>query len=116
VASELKDSESILHFYKHALALRHENKALLDGEYIPLNESDPNVLSYLRKYKKQAVLVVLNMSAEPQKASFNLGAQGFTVNAKTLLSTNSSETVSNVSQVPLEPFGVYIGQLSPIGK
>jgi alpha-glucosidase len=116
VASELKDSESILEFYKKALALRHKNQALLDGQYIPLNESDSNVLSYLRKYKDEAVLVVLNMSSEPQKASFNLDSQGFSVNAKTLLSTNSSETVSNVSQVSLEPFGVYIAQLSPAGK
>lgn len=116
VASELKDSESILEFYKKALALRHQNRALLDGQYTPLNESDTNVLSYLRKYKDEAVLVVLNMSSEPQKASFNLDSQGFSVNAKTLLSTNSSETVSNISQVSLEPFGVYIAQLSPAGK
>ena len=116
VASESKDSESVLQFYKHALALRHQNKALLDGQYIALNESDPNVLSYLRKYKNEGVLVVLNMSSEPQKANFNVEPQGFSTNAKTLLSTNSSETVSNVSQLSLEPFAVYIAQLSSTGK
>ena len=116
VASELKDSESVLQFYKKTLALRHQNRALLDGEYVPLNENDANVLSYLRKYKNDAVLVVLNMSSEPQKASLNLDSQGFSVNAKTLLSTNTSETMSNVSQVSLEPFGVFIAQLSPAGK
>jgi alpha-glucosidase len=116
VATELKDSGSVLQFYKHALALRHQNKALLEGQYIALNENDPHVLSYLRKYKEEAVLVVLNMSSDPQKASFNLDSQGFSVNAKTLLSTNSSETVANLSQVSLEPFGVYIAQLSPARK
>jgi alpha-glucosidase len=92
VATESKDSESVLQFYKKVLALRHQNRALLDGEYIPLNQDDPNVLSYLRKYKEQAVLVVLNLSSEAQKAGLNLEVQGFSVNAKTLLSTNSSDT------------------------
>ena len=50
-------------FYKNLLALRHRISALLDGDYVPLNENDPNVLSYLRRYKDEAVLVVLNMSA-----------------------------------------------------
>ena len=116
VASELKDSDSVLQFYKHVLALRHQNKALLDGQYIPLNDNDSNVLSYLRKYKGEAVLVVLNMSAEPQKASFNLEPQGFSANAKTLLSTSRSDAAANISQVSLEPFGVYIAQLSAAGK
>jgi alpha-glucosidase len=116
VAGELKDSQSVLEFYKHILALRHQNRALLDGQYVPLNESDPNVLSYLRKYKNEAVLVVLNLSSEPQKASFSLDSQGFSVNAKTLLRTNGSETVAKISQVSLEPFGIYIAQLSPAGK
>jgi len=116
VGTELKDSESVLQFYKHALALRHQNRALLDGEYIPLNQDDPNVLSYLRKYKEQAVLVVLNLSSKAQKAAFHLEAQGFSVNAKTLLSTNSSDTAANISQLSLEPFGVYIAEVFPVGK
>jgi alpha-glucosidase len=116
VATESKDSESVLQFYKKVLALRHQNRALLDGEYIPLNQDDPNVLSYLRKYKEQAVLVVLNLSSEAQKAGLNLEAQGFSVNAKTLLSTNSSDTSANVSQLSLEPFGVYIAEVFPVGK
>jgi hypothetical protein len=70
----------------------------------------------LRKYKEQAVLVVLNLSSEAQKAGLNLEVQGFSVNAKTLLSTNSSDTSANVSQLSLEPFGVYIAEVFPVGK
>ena len=40
VADELKDPNSILNWYKSLLALRHTNPALLDGDYIPLNEND----------------------------------------------------------------------------
>jgi len=114
VASELKDRNSILVFYQHLLALRHTNPALLDGDYIALNESDPNVMSYLRRYKDHAVLVVLNMSAEPQKASFNLSPQGFSSSeAKTLLTTMPGmQGNANPSEMALAPFSVYIGEIS----
>src|SRR6185437_2357290 len=59
VATELRDPNSILNFYKKLLALRHQDNALLDGDYVPLNENDPNVLAYLRRCKNEAVLVVL---------------------------------------------------------
>ena len=49
VADESKDPESVLSFYKKVLKLRRTNKALLEGTYVPLNEYDQNVLSYLRK-------------------------------------------------------------------
>jgi hypothetical protein len=94
------------------LKLRHENSALLEGEYVALNPDDPNVLSYLRKYKDEAVLVVLNMSAEPQKATFDLSAQGFaTPQPRTLLTTMKGE-VNSLSQITLEPFAVYIAEIS----
>jgi alpha-glucosidase len=112
VETELQDPNSILSFYKHLLKLRHENSALLEGEYVALNPDDPNVLSYLRKYKDEAVLVVLNMSAEPQKATFDLSAQGFaTPQPRTLLTTMKGE-VNSLSQITLEPFAVYIAEIS----
>ena len=70
VEAEKKDPNSILNFYKNLLALRHTNAALLDGDYVAVNQSDSNVYSYLRRYKGQAVLVVLNLSANPQKRQF----------------------------------------------
>jgi alpha-glucosidase len=112
VAAELKDPNSILQFYKRLLALRHHEPALLEGEYIPLNEDDPNVLAYLRTYKNEAVLVVINMSTKEQKSSFDLAGQGFAAKrATTLLTTMRSEAGADVSSVTLEPFGVYIGKL-----
>lgn len=116
VATELKEPNSVLQFYKHALALRHQNRALLEGEYIPLNEDDPNVLSYLRKYKDQAVLVVLNMSSEPHKVSFDLASQGFaSAKVTTLLTSADSEPATDISQLSLEPFAVYIAAVSQAG-
>ena len=90
VATEKADPNSILNFYKNLLAIRHTNKALLDGDYVALNQGNANVYSYLRRYKNQAVLVVLNMSEKQQNVSFDFSAQGFAgAQLKTLLTASS---------------------------
>jgi glycosidase len=109
----LKDPSSILQFYRQLLFLHHRNRALLDGDYVALNQDDPNVLSYLRRYKNEAVLVVLNMSGTEQQVSFNLSAQGFSsAKAKTLLATLTPPPTGKLDQIALEPFAVYIAQVS----
>ncbi|HEY1732264.1 MAG TPA: alpha-glucosidase [Terriglobales bacterium] len=117
VATEQKDPYSILVFYQNLLKLRHTNRALLDGDYVALNQDDPNVLSYVRHYKDQAVLVVLNMSSQQQKASFDLASQGLAATqAKTLLTTMSSVKGSvTLSDMTLAPFSVYIGEVTKAG-
>jgi alpha-glucosidase len=109
VAAESKDKNSVLEFYKSVLHLRHTNRALLDGSYTALNESDPNVLSYVRIYKDQAVLVALNMSGSTQKVNFELSHHGFS-SAKALVSTPKSSASGDA--VALDPYGVFIGELS----
>jgi alpha-glucosidase len=113
VADELKDPDSILNWYKQLLALRRSSPALLNGEYLALNEKDPNVFSYLRKTKNDAVIVVINMSAAPQMFSFHRSQQRLSVrSAKTLLTTQPSlQNNSSVAQLSLEPFAVYIAAL-----
>jgi alpha-glucosidase len=114
VADELKDPNSILNFYKRVLALRHKEPAFLDGAYIGLNESDPNVLSYLRQYKDQAILVAINMSDSPQMVSFDLSAQGYaTANAATLVSDmNNAPPSGPLKPFAMEPLSVYIAKIS----
>jgi alpha-glucosidase len=113
VAGELKDPNSILQFYRQLLALRHHDHALLDGDYVALNQDDPNVLSYLRRYKDEAVLVVLNMSATAQQVRFNLAGQGFpSANAETLLTTSVPAPGGRLDQLVLQPFAVYIARVS----
>jgi alpha-glucosidase len=109
VADELKDPNSVLSFYKKVLKLRHTNKALLDGNYVPLNENDQNVLSYLRIYKDQTVLVALNMSGAEQRVNIEISQHGFS-SAKALAATGQSAVKGDV--VTIEPYGVFIAQLA----
>ena len=110
VVDESNDPDSILSFYRKVLKLRHTNRALLDGSYIPVNESDPNVLAYLRVHKSQAVLVALNMSGVEQTVSLDLSKSGFRSVAKGLLTTGKS--TANGHAVSLDSYGVFIGQLT----
>jgi alpha-glucosidase len=107
VADESKNPNSVLSFYKALLKLRHTNSALLEGNYVPVNESDEYVLSYLRTYKDQTVLVALNMTSFKQK--INLSKSGFK-SATSLLATPKSS--ANGDMVTLEPFGIYIAQVA----
>lgn len=113
VETELKNADSILNFYKRVLALRHDDPALRDGDYVAINENDHNVLSYLRRYKDEAVLVALNMSSSPQEVSFDLRSQGIkATTASTLLTTmKTNGDKAPLRSMTLEPFSVYIGKI-----
>jgi alpha-glucosidase len=113
VATESSDPDSILEFYRHLLALRHTKQAFIEGKYVPLNQNDPNVLSYLRQSKGHAILVVLNLSRAGQETSFNLAPEGLKEkDATTLLTTmDKSSKRMPLDHLHLEPFGVYIGSV-----
>src|SRR3984893_2345265 len=111
--SEHKDPNSVLSFYRRLLLLRREEPALREGDYIALNNSDPNVLSYLRQYKDNTVLVVLNISATKQKANFDLIQQGLaSAQANTMLASGATAPAGTLKSVSLEPYGVYIAKLT----
>jgi alpha-glucosidase len=109
VADQSKDPNSVLEFYKRVLKLRHTNQALLDGSYTAINENDPKVLSYLRVYQDNGVVVALNMSNTPQKVKLDLKHGGF-ASAKSVLATGKSAATGN--EVSLEPYGVFIGEVA----
>jgi len=109
VADESKDPNSVLVFYKKVLGLRHTDHALLDGSYTAINEDDPSVLSYLRVYKGDGVVVALNMTNTPQKVKLQLDRAGFAT-AKSLVATGKAAVAGN--EVSLEPYGVFIGELT----
>ena len=57
--SQLKNLE----FLSETARASPREPALLDGDYVPLNENDSSVISYLRRTNNQVILVVLNMCA-----------------------------------------------------
>jgi alpha-glucosidase len=113
VADERKDPDSVLSFYRKLLALRHSEPALLEGDYVSVNEDSPNVLTYLRRYKGEAVLVILNMSAVEQSVPFDLSATGFTAPKLEVLLTSFHKRVKgNFAVLPMEPYSVFIAKIT----
>ncbi len=113
VASEMKDRNSVLSFYRQLLELRHKEPALLEGSYLALNENDPNVLTYVRRYKDEAILVVLNMSASEQKVRLDLSPLGFSTPKLSVLLTDFRKPLRGMTDaLPMEPYSVFIAKIT----
>src|SRR5262249_14468548 len=106
VATESKDPNSVLEFYRKVLALRHTSPVILEGTYTALNEDDNSVVSYLRTYRGKSVLIALNMTTTAQKPSFKLpGGSGL----KSLVATEGVS--SSGTEVTLPPLGALIAEV-----
>jgi alpha-glucosidase len=115
VNTELRDPNSILSFYKRLLALRRSEPALRNGSYLPLDRENPFVLSYLRKGsgKGDAILVVLNLSAESRTVRFDLAAHGVKdLSARPLIAAPEIGRESTLlTHFTIPAFGVFIGSV-----
>ena len=84
-----------------------------NGDYVALNQDNPNVLSYLRRYKNEAVFVVLNMSNDSAADRFrSLG--GRLCSAKAVHFTDDSRRLrlrEGWISLDLDPFAVYIARI-----
>jgi alpha-glucosidase len=113
VATEAADQNSILTFYRQLLALRRLEPALRDGDYTALNREDPNVLTYVRRHKNEALLVMLNMSASSQKVRFDLSPLGFSSPKVSVLLTSLRKPLPGVStEVAMEPYSAFIAKIT----
>ena len=116
VQSEEKDPNSLLNYYKTLIRLRKENAQLRSGDWIPIDEANNNVLSYLRKTKDgNAVLVSLNFTPMQQVVRLALQPAGIMdTKAKTLLASFAGAPASaDLKNLALPAYGSYVGQLAP---
>jgi glycosidase len=112
-AVESNDRNSILNFYKELIKLRRSNDALINGSYTAVDESNKDVLSYLRRSENESVLVALNMTPETKTVHYDLTTYGINTNsAHALLSSpHSSSSSASLKNLTLPPFGVFIGKV-----
>src|SRR5258708_19273799 len=109
----MKDPKSVLSFYRQLLTLRHKEPALLDGDYTSINEDDPNVLGYLRRYKDEAFLVLLNMSATDQKVRLDLSPLGFASPKLSVALTSFHKPLTDATDpLPMEPYSGLIPNIT----
>ncbi len=109
VATESGQPASLYLFYKELLRLRHEQPALLHGDYVSLDDSNPDVFSFERKLRPGTaghnLVVAMNMSAAPHTVDLHTAGAHATV-----LESNWAppHTEVNLSGIELPAFGAVV--------
>lgn len=67
VAAQAGHAGSLFRLYTRLIHLRTRCSALVDGEIVPLETGNDAVAAYLRRGSTSTVLVVANLSSEPQR-------------------------------------------------
>ncbi|GFZ33869.1 oligo-1,6-glucosidase [Clostridium zeae] len=60
VKQALEDKNSIFYYYQKLIRLRKENPIIVYGDIKLLYKDDENIFSYIRKFKDESLLVILN--------------------------------------------------------
>jgi alpha-glucosidase len=107
VAVEEREPGSLLNYYTSLIRLRKENEALRDGDFEPVDETDANVLAWVRKAKNgHTAVVALNFTSAPRVVTLPFSK------AATLLSSFSKAgEVVDLKSVTIPPYGAYIGEI-----
>ena len=70
VREQKENPDSLLHFTRKFIRLRKEYPALTQGDFVPLEISQREIMAYLRTYEKQKVIVAMNYSKRKTRFSF----------------------------------------------
>lgn len=72
VKNSLEDTESIFYFYKKLISLRKEYEIIRYGTYEILEEQNPSLYVYKRKYKNQELMVICNFYENEEENPIDL--------------------------------------------
>ena len=56
----MKDPDSVYHYYRKLIALRHTHDIIVYGEFVPLKEDDEQIYAFERRLDGQVLTVMLN--------------------------------------------------------
>jgi alpha-glucosidase len=108
VANEKQDPHSVYSWYSTLLKLRHENSALREGAYLPLETQNQNVFAFGRKAEStDTVIVVLNTSPKKQKVHIT-GLPGHSAKFGKVLMSTPPATIPVSQNFTVAPYGVLI--------
>lgn len=108
VASEAKDPDSILNYYKQMIKLRKSHPAFVYGSMNIVNYDDKNVYAFTREYQGKKFLVVCNFRGVATK--FDTGINKLST-AKVLIHNYSDKVRINGNELELAPFEAMVFEL-----
>jgi alpha-glucosidase len=112
VRDQQHNPSSLLNYYKHLLQVRRSSPALIEGGYIPLNNTANDYFAFLRKSDEQTVLVILNFSAEKLELDFSRVKEIKGHNLQILFSSAERlKTAKPPRGLTINPFEVFIAEV-----
>ena len=65
-AEQIGREDSVFHYYRELIRLRHENDCIVHGRYVPIEDNNAAVFAYRRVSKTEELLVLCNFTKEAQ--------------------------------------------------
>lgn len=105
---QIKDMNSIYHYYKRAIRLRNENPEIARGEITLVGGiPDPDICAITKTYQDSTLLMIYNISDQVKKVTLSkadLGYEGI----RGYLSANGEEVTLEGETVTLPPYSIAI--------
>jgi oligo-1,6-glucosidase len=70
-AAAVADPDSVYHYYRKLIQLRHDEPAVVDGDFTMLLPHDEQLYAFTRRLGATELLVIGNFSAEPARADID---------------------------------------------
>lgn len=112
VATQEKDANSLLNFYRQMLTLRRNTPALIAGNYTPLDTESNDYLAFLREDKdtQQTCVVLLNFTDKAQQINLDFAEKQLQILYASATEKKEGQAL-NSANLSLEPFEILITQV-----
>lgn len=98
VTAQENDPESVLNHYKKLINIRNDNAALSLGDFESIETNKNQVISYMRTYNDNRVIVVHNFSDKPQSISLKVNSSAFDLEKGIIVDLMNSDKKINLSK------------------
>lgn len=112
VHDEEQNPSSLLNYYKHLLRVRKSSVALMEGDYVPLHDTEQGYFAFIRQFEKQSVLVVLNFSQNQLELDFSREEAANIFKLTILFSSAERQGRECLPKFKVSPFEVFIAEIS----
>jgi oligo-1,6-glucosidase len=108
-ASEEKDPNSVLNYFRKVVQLRKDNLVLVYGKYALLDKDNPKVYAYTREGEGEKLLILLNFSTTSSTSDVGMDI----TNAKLMLNNYKDAPSNNItgSTITLRPYEALVYKL-----